>query len=408
MKYFAIIFVLLFIGCSKNKTSKYSFPPEWEPHEAVWTDYATENSYPTSYNDRLKVIATLSKYVKTKVVYDNDSLKSSALGKLDSLGAKWTNVEFIKTDFPMNWVRDPGPIFATNGKQLRLIDFKWSSYGDAYPAFTEYDKPRGDADNKLALDMGIDIDSTGIYLEGGGIDVSHNTVMAYRAMADQRNPNKSLKEVEKTILKALNKKQMIWLDEFPLIDKPQHKIDNIFGNGANGHIDVSTRFLNDSTIVATVISERDKNKSILQQEDYRIYQSNLEQLKKARQPNGKPYIIVTIEAPDYSLYYYPSVIDQSYLDRQREETKEKFKAGDSIRFVPCLEYANFLITNGAVICSKTWKEGMPESEKIKDERLQTILRKYFPDRDIVPLDVLEISWGGGGIHCRTQQEPKLE
>ena len=50
---------------------------------------------------------------------------------------------------------------------------------------------------------------------------------------------------------------------------------------------------------------------------------------------------------------------------------------------------------------------MPESERKKDLKLQTILKKYFPNRDIITIDALPINWGGGGIHCRTQQEPKL-
>ncbi|MEO1097896.1 MAG: agmatine deiminase family protein, partial [Bacteroidota bacterium] len=72
-----------------------------------------------------------------------------------------------------------------------------------------------------------------------------------------------------------------------------------------------------------------------------------------------------------------------------------------------LAYANFKITNGVIIASEYWIEGMPESEKKKDEKLRVLLEKYFPRREIFTYDALAINCGGGGVHCRTQQEPKL-
>ena len=90
-----------------------------------------------------------------------------------------------------------------------------------------------------------------------------------------------------------------------------------------------------------------------------------------------------------------------------EAARKEVALGDTIVMVPALEYANFTITNGVVIASEYWMEGMPDSEKQKDEKLRAILEKYFPDRDIFTFDALAINWGGGGIHCRTQQEPKV-
>lgn len=387
----------------EQKSAAYIFPPEWEPHEAVWADFASEWTVIPNQQAKLDIIEALSKHVKTKVVYDSDSLREIATTELEKRSANLSNINFVKTSSPMNWIRDPGPIFVTNGEKMKVIDFEWSCYGRAYGCEDDH---RGSVNDELAAGMGLENDSMGIYLEGGGIEVSNNSVLAYRAMADQRNPDKSLEEVTDILLNALGKEQVIWLDEFPLIDKPYHKTANYFGFGANGHIDVTTRFLNDSTILATIVAESDKDKSELLREDHRILNSNLEQLKKARRPNGQPYHIVTIETPDYSLFEYPWSMDEDYLSRQPTETQEKFAVGDTIKFVPALEYANFLITNGAVLVSSFWKEGMPESEKQKDEKIQRILKEHFPDREIVPLDVLPINWGGGGIHCRTQQEPR--
>ena len=406
MRTIIVFLAILFLACGtkENTPKKFSFPPEWEPHEAMWTDFASEWTAVPNLQAKLDIIATLSRYVKTNVVYDNDSLLEVAKTRLGELPADLSNISFVKTSSPMNWIRDPGPLFVSNDKKLKVIDFKWSCYGWIYDCDDDY---RGEVNDELSNGLNLQTDTMGIYLEGGGIEVSNNTILAYRTMADQRNPDKSLEEVEEVLLNAFGKEQIIWLDEFPLIDKPLNKVANYFGNGANGHIDVTTRFLNDSTILATVVSEADKDKSELLKEDYRILKSNLEQLKQARRPNGKPYNLIPVEAPDYSLFEYETTMVDYYWYNLPKELKMKFSVGDTIRYIPALEYANFVITNGAVLVSSYWKEGMPEIEKTKDENIQKILKEYFPDRDIIPLDVLPINWGGGGIHCRTQQQPKI-
>ncbi|MCH2083944.1 MAG: agmatine deiminase family protein [Saprospiraceae bacterium] len=406
MKYFLFILILSLLSCdtSKKDVARFTYPPEWEEHEAVWTDFNFE-PYNGVANDeaRLQIISTLSKYVKTKVVYDNDSLLNLGKERLLALSANMDSISFIKLPFQSSWMRDP-LMFVTNGKDVNVLDFEWNCYG----YYQCDDDDRGQLSNHLKERYRYAKDSTGLFFEGGAVEVNSNTIIAYKDLATQRNPNRTIAEVEQILLQKLGKQQIIWLDEFPLIDKPGIKIDSFFGQGANGHIDVATRFLNDSTILTTVISEADRNKNAILSRDYEIFEKGLEQLKNAKQPNGQPYHIETIEAPDYSLYEYPTQLSAGlYYGILNESSRADITLGDSIVMLPALEYANFTITNGVVIASEYWQEGMPESERKKDLKLQTILKKYFPNRDIITIDALPINWGGGGIHCRTQQEPKL-
>ncbi|MEL6559540.1 MAG: agmatine deiminase family protein [Bacteroidota bacterium] len=406
MKYLLLILIILSISCSstEKKIAEFSYPPEWEPHEAVWTDFNYEpyNGLPNK-EARLILTATLSKYVKTKVVYDNDSLMDQGKLRLTEMSAVMDSIEFIKLPYQSSWMRDP-LMFVTDQNTVKLLDFEWSCYG----IYNCDDDQRGLLSNTLQQLHGYEKDSTGLFFEGGAIEINSNTIIAYKALATQRNPNKTIEEVTDILLDKFGKEQIIWLDEFPLIDKPFKKIDQFYGQGANGHIDVTTRFLNDTTILATVVSEEDRNKNAMLAYDYEVFQKNLAQLKEARQPNGKPYAIEIIEAPDYSLYGYPMEVEEPfYFGFLTEAARKEVALGDTIVMVPALEYANFTITNGVVIASEYWREGMPASEKQKDENLRAILEKYFPDRDIFTYDALAINWGGGGVHCRTQQEPKV-
>lgn len=49
---------------------------------------------------------------------------------------------------------------------------------------------------------------------------------------------------------------------------------------------------------------------------------------------------------------------------------------------------------------------MPETLKEKDKKAEEILRYLFPGREVAMINTIAINFGGGEIHCSTQQEPK--
>ena len=63
----------------------------------------------------------------------------------------------------------------------------------------------------------------------------------------------------------------------------------------------------------------------------------------------------------------------------------------------CRSYVNFYTANGAIISPAY---GLPEDESVVET-----LRLAYPDRSIVPVALMDLFRGGGGIHCITQQEP---
>ena len=60
-------------------------------------------------------------------------------------------------------------------------------------------------------------------------------------------------------------------------------------------------------------------------------------------------------------------------------------------------YLNFLITNGGVI--------VPQYGDKNDALALEQLRQIFPEREVVGVYTREIVYGGGNIHCITQQQP---
>ena len=54
------------------------------------------------------------------------------------------------------------------------------------------------------------------------------------------------------------------------------------------------------------------------------------------------------------------------------------------------------------------REAAPEfGDTDADEAAHEVLQGLFPDREIVMINIDAVAAGGGGIHCATQQQPKV-
>jgi agmatine deiminase len=84
------------------------------------------------------------------------------------------------------------------------------------------------------------------------------------------------------------------------------------------------------------------------------------------------------------------------------------KVGETIHWVPATSYLNFVISNGVVLAARYWHKGIPVRERKKDELVRATLQRLFPDRQIVQIDPMAFNWGGGGMHCSTQQQPRVD
>ena len=65
--------------------------------------------------------------------------------------------------------------------------------------------------------------------------------------------------------------------------------------------------------------------------------------------------------------------------------------------VAIASYLNFLIVNGGIILPQYGDE----NDALAVEQVQAM----FPDRKVVGVETTEIAYGGGNIHCITQQQP---
>ena len=65
--------------------------------------------------------------------------------------------------------------------------------------------------------------------------------------------------------------------------------------------------------------------------------------------------------------------------------------------VAIASYMNFLIVNGGVI--------LPQYGDANDALAVQQVQAMFPERRVVGVQTREVAFGGGNIHCITQQQP---
>lgn len=413
MHYVASLLLLILLACSvtsEPQKQAFIFPPEWEPHQAVWISINDQWMSPeiaaTQIKARLEMVKAMHAHVPVNILTISDSLAGVLKDSLHHMAVDTTRITTIIYPTTTYFLRDPGPIFLSNGSELHMAN--WQGIDSTSRTATNIIE-RKTVDDSLAVRYGYTVQNSPLCFEGGGIDVSTHAAMAIKDYAFDHNGSQySVEEIEQGILELYGKQQMIWLEGSPLIEKKGLKVDNYWGYAPGGHIDAVARFVNDSTILVTTIAEEDKDKNPIARHDYEVFQGYIQQLQQYRTPEGKPYQVVPIPSPDLRhhveaipmLYWSPETLEFYEMEHLPEQY-------DTILVVPAINYANFLVTNGVVLVPQYWKEGLPLTEKAKDETMVQLLQQYFPDREIIGLPAREVNMFGGGIHCATQQEPKV-
>ncbi len=413
--YFLILSTLLLFSCNQQRSaSDFYMPAEFDPQEAVhvgWFDNPKKDSVAA------QIVSALYNSVQVKIFYSKESMKHNANLLLSGHSVDSNKISWIKDSLRYDFPRDPGPIFLINNSgQMKIADFNWNLYGYPYVykgfQLEKFDTLYGEIEKREAARLGIETIRSNIVNEGGAFEVNGNEVMmAIEETALQRNPGKSLNEIEKEYLRLTGSKKMIWLKRAVIHDRAFDgpSIENWFTGGANGHIDEMARFVSPNTILLAQISDDEREANPISKLDYEILEENLKILQQATDLDGKPFRIIRVPSPNLNVPdYFTELIVSDEWRADGSLNLSSFANGDTVRITKAVSYMNFFISNDVVLSAKYWVDGMPESEKIKDEEVKKLLEQLFPERKIIQINPLAINRGGGGIHCATQQQPKIK
>lgn len=347
-------------------------PAEYEQQERVWmcwperTDNWRDGAKPAqeAYAEVAKAIAKFEPV--TMLVSDQQFSHARAVLPPD--------IQVIEASTNDAWVRDTGPSFLINKKgQVRACDWKFNAWGGLVDGlYFPWDK-----DDRLARKIcelaGVDSYRTeNFVLEGGSFHVDgEGTVLTTEMclLSAGRNPSMSKQEIEEKLKQYLNAEKVIWLK------------DGIDPEETNGHVDDVACFVAPGEVVCIY---EENPESPFYEPSHQAY----EKLCQETDAKGRKLVVHKLCCPKKAVQLEPGFrIDQTEHAIPREE------------YTKCIaSYANFLIVNGGVI--------VPQYGDENDEQALMQLRKIFPDREVVGVYTREIVYGGGNIHCITQQQPK--
>ena len=271
------------------------------------------------------------------------------VGKEDQLHAKkyLTNkISFMDVPTDDLWCRDSGPLFAKQGKSLVVSHIQFNGWGNK-----QIHKNDRAIATSVARQLDLPLIDTGLVGEAGGVEHDgHGLLMAHEScwINKNRNPGLSRNTIEKRLLTAYGAKQIIWSK-------------GVYGEDITDyHIDSLARFTGASRVLMNLPDQPDMK---------------------------DPFHIAALETHDRL------VAAKLDVDVIPEPQSPRLKSLDFVA-----SYANYYVCNGGVIAAQF-------GETVTDKLAVEALKRHYPGREIVTLNVDALGEIGGGIHCATQQMP---
>ncbi len=390
----------------------FTQPAEWEPQRAVWLswpryDHVADQSVGAV---TAKLAGAISKTAVAEILVADHEMEAEAKKMIQAAGGKASNVRYTHLNNNEIWTRDFGPIFLKHPdgrKKVASFAFNFWGYDAQGSALSEAEDQ---VDSYIGNLLGFPVISSNLISEGGNREFNgKGTMMAVWAVEQQRNPGMPQSKVTQEFKRMFGIKNVIWIPE-------GGAEDDLTFNGplpggvytvvtTGGHVDNVARFVNSTTILLSEVTAEEARNDAIAAISRKRFLAAEKVLRAARDQDGKPFKIVRMPSPD-GLIRMLTPSDPTYQTISALEYKSgSFPVGKPVKAIAAGSYMNFLITNGQIITSSFYKPGRPASMKRKDATALKILKGLFPDRKIVTIDAEAVNWGGGGIHCITQQEP---
>lgn len=337
----------------------YRMPPEWAPQEAVWFSWPSGNPEHWSGDTKqvedafAKIAAAVSRFETVRINAPGER-HHDIRARLEAEKADTTRVELFDHPNDDVWCRDHGPIFVKHEDtgDLAITDWGFNGWGDKFEPYDQDDQIPA----RISEALGLPRFEAGMILEGGSIEINgHGQLLTTEAVLlnPNRNPELSRDEIEQRLRSFLGASEVLWLGQ------------GIEGDDTDGHIDDLARFVDDETIVY-VWEKSGPN--------HRVLAENRERLEDFRTPSGSRFELIPVELPEACEV-----------------------PGWRLPVLPA-SYVNFLVVNGGVLVPVFGQEK-------RDRNACGLLGELFRDREIVPVEAIDIVREGGAVHCISQQQP---
>ncbi|MCU1367012.1 MAG: Agmatine deiminase [Ilumatobacteraceae bacterium] len=263
-------------------------------------------------------------------------------------------VEIVELPIDDSWFRDSGPIYVTDGTTRMATDWTFTGWGTKYAPWDQDDLVAG----RWAEHAGHRSKRIPMVLEGGSLTVDGEGTLITTTqclMHPNRNPDLTKLDIEERLGAELGATTVIWL--------PYGLADD---DDTDGHVDNVAVYARPGFVVMQGCDDPGEP-------DWLRMNVNIRWARGSRDAAGR--VLEVAEIP-----VLPFV-----------------EIGGRRCPVP---YGNFYVGNGFV--------AVPTAGHDADTDMLAIIAEQFPGREVIGLDVGPVlAFGGGGIHCITQQVPAV-
>ncbi len=357
---------------STPKKDGFRMPGEFEPQKQIWMLWPER---PDNWRSGAKPVQKVFANV-AKAIYEFEPVtvcvsREQFQNCRSVLPSGIRVVEIASNDA---WIRDCGPTFVVNDNgDVRGIDWEFNAWGGLVDGlYFPWDQDNLVAQKVCELENIDSYRTPDFVLEGGSFHVDGEGTLLTTEMcllSEGRNPHMSKSEIEEKLKEYLNIEKIIWIK------------DGIDPDETNGHIDDVACFIRPGEVGC--IWTDDKSSQF-----YQAARDAYETLCASTDAKGRKLKVHKLCMPKkYVTIKGDFDIDCVEGTLPREDGE-----------VSIASYMNFLIVNGGVI--------VPQYDDENDELALKTIQEWFPERKVVGVKTFEVAYGGGNIHCITQQQPK--
>jgi agmatine deiminase len=394
----------------QQRLKDYFIPPEWHPKDATLISWPVRDDIWGSHNDAVAraycdVAYAIHQHHKVVIIAD-PSVYNEAKAYIDGHGGFCaSNIDILLCPLDDSWIRDNGPIFAIphshenhqqnnkNHAQKPVgLDFEFNEWGLlSFPKDNDKNlKDRGAAQHICASQyFGFESIKIPMILEGGSVHFNgRGLVMTTESCLLNANRNGWEKSKIDQYLRFYlgqghadqNKATVIWLP---------HGLDRDL---TDGHVDNIACFIDDHRIFHCLCLDKSD-------ENYDITHKNMDYLYDDfipfyEQEHGIKIHVDALCLPPKTLSgkgrFGEERLTLSYMNFYRINK-------DMVIMPQFGQDTNFLEQAGLA----HMKDRLQET----DELAKQDMKKAMPDVVIQTVNALPVLFGGGGIHCITQQVP---
>jgi agmatine deiminase len=330
--------------------TNYRMPAEWAPHERTLMAWPTRadlwgDVLAEARREYAAVARAIAAFEPVTMVARPG--QGAAAGELCGDG-----VEVVELPIDDSWFRDSGPVFVLGPDGERAgVDFRFNSWGSKHSPW--------DADDRISallLDrLGVPRIASSMILEGGSftIDGEGTLITTEQCLLHpNRNPGLTKDQIEAELVARLGVTKVIWL--------PYGGLDD---TETDGHVDGVCAFTAPGRVLVSLPDDPGHP-------DFARMRANRAVLERETDARGRRLEILDLP-------------QSAFVEVDGERTE--------------VGYLNFYVANGGVV--------VPVADIPADAGALAVIAAAFPDREVVGVRSRVVGFGGGGVHCITQQVP---